>query len=132
MEAKNSDNDHLAMYLIVRSCLNMSPGKVAAQVGHGVAQIYDLMEGYMISSEDDKVEITDDFWAWKEDSFRKIILRASELEWIRIINEVPEIYRETVVDGGFTEIPPNTETVIALVPMRKSQAPQAVKDLKTY
>ena len=37
-----------------------------------------------------------------------------------------------VVDAGLTEIDPNTETVIAFIPINKSDAPKLIKRLRLY
>lgn len=128
---KEKYKDCLVLYSIVRGCLNMSAGKTAAQVGHGVGQIYDLMDHYFIHSKPFYVKICDDFLAWKRDSFRKVVLHASELEWLECLKEIPSGYRVITTDGGFTELPPNTDTVITVVPILKSERFPILTKLKT-
>lgn len=131
---KEKYKDTYALYSVVRASLNMSAGKVAAQVGHGVGEIYDLMEHYYVHKYDQEPfkSIHDDFINWKLDSFRKIVLRASEMEWYKILETIPEHNRVTTVDGGFTEIPPNTQTVITIAPMLKSKKFPILSELSLY
>lgn len=145
---KSNENDHLVMYFIVRESLNMSLGKTAAQVGHAAQMI--LLEYFSMKSIQntilfDSTEEMDEFknklyrmqhWLndkidWLENniksSFRKVILRADEKEWVKIKNELKPII---VVDAGFTELEPNTETVMVLFPLFKNECPKAIKKLQ--
>lgn len=123
------------MYLIVRDSLNMSPGKIAAQVGHGVMQImlvhnkYDLyIEGgpnAIGGFEEDCFKKALIFDEWLK-SPTKVVLKADECQWSELKNN---FNCSVVIDGGFTEIAPNSETVIAFWPILKHQAPDLIKSL---
>lgn len=130
--ARKNQDDPWIMYLIVRESLNMGPGKIAAQVGHGVGMIYETyndicLSGVLEPLDAEKSQKVSVFNSWSRSSFRKIVLRAEDKEWEKLKRQL-ECY--LVVDAGLTEILPNSETVIVLWPMRKSLAPPLVKRLR--
>jgi len=118
------------MYLVVRESLGMSPGKTAAQVAHGAVQIcaayYENMfrlDREIPGANKDRSNLSYyEVWA-KEPT--KIVLKANEEKWSQLINIADEI----VVDGGFTEVPANSQTVLAFWPMQKDKAPDIIKSL---
>jgi peptidyl-tRNA hydrolase len=130
----NPDNP-IVMYLIVRESLNMSPGKIAAQVGHGVqylyerALAYEKMHAYQqyVSSYQSKVDI---FTAWNEAWHRKVVLQADEKEWKKMKEELISLDKVIVIDKGLTELVPDTETVIGFYPMYKNDRPKIIKRLQ--
>lgn len=127
IQKRATQEDPIIMYLIVRESLNMSIGKTAAQCAHA-AQI--LLQKYYLdyfAEIDDKHDL---FRSWLNSSFRKVVLRADEKEWSKLKNEFAPNNIALVVDAGLTELEPNTETVIGLAPMRKSQVPKLVKRLQ--
>jgi len=136
--------DPIVMYLVVRSSLGMSAGKAAAQVGHAVMLLMlkrdEMLADYDKLKWNDLVDnlagthqkLVDDiilFNKWANgDDYRKVVLTADEAQW----NEIKEQCKDhvLVVDSGFTEIEPNSETVIGLLPMTKSSAPKCIKALR--
>jgi peptidyl-tRNA hydrolase, PTH2 family len=137
-----NQEDPLVMYLIVRESLNMGVGKTAAQCAHGAQMIAmkvdelhsDLQEIYASGHTDvfpteQYKKIVDNFSDWCNQSFRKVVLKADEKEWKKI-KESTELDCMVVIDAGLTELEPNTETVIALFPMLKSQVPKVIKRLQ--
>lgn len=132
-----SQEDPIVMYLIVRESLGMSMGKTAAQCAHA-SQILLLnyihlkvsipsQESFASPSPPQQVSIFDD---WLESSFRKVVLKADEKEWAKLKLEFKEAERVIVVDAGLTEIAPNSETVIGLWPMKRSNVSKLVKRLQ--
>ncbi len=134
----------LIMYLVVRESLNMSIGKTAAQTGHAVGVLYnrfllnrdyvthieDLMDGPCygpISVDQNKSINYDLFNKWQKSGHRKVVLKADEKEWIQL-KDLPDYV--LIIDAGFTELDPNTETVIGFYPMYKDQAPKIIKRLQ--
>lgn len=69
------------------------------------------------------------FEEWIESSYRKIVLRASDKEW-EVLKEEFKNDMVKVVDFGLTEIAPNSETCIAIWPMKKSLASKTIKKLQ--
>lgn len=124
-----AQTDPLVLYVVVRESLGMSPGKIAAQVGHAIDL---LLEYYYVSLALDPVERQGHYHslmkAWKEESRRKVALRADEKEWEKLKAEFPEAF--IVRDAGLTQVEPGSETVVALWPMRKSERPKLLKRLQ--
>lgn len=132
------DNDPLVLYIIVREELNMSPGKVAAQVGHLVQKV--LMKYFAIqvlSSKknlnlvsDAEVEHAKLTTEWMEKASGKIVLRANHNDWEDLLKEYSGCF--VIIDAGKTELEPNTKTVLGLWPQHKSQASSSIKKLRLY
>ena len=72
----------------------------------------------------DKIDLFDN---WIKSAVRKVVLKADEKEWIKL-KELPDSV--LIIDAGFTELNPNTETVIGFWPMYKDQAPKIIKRLQ--
>lgn len=121
--------DPVILYLVVKESLNMSIGKTAAQCGHAVQ--YFMMKFLEIQTLPTKDEPTNFLLLtaqeWLSSSFRKVVLRANDSKFERLKEELPCL---VVHDAGLTEIPNGSETVLALWPMLKSQAPKLVKQLR--
>ena len=112
----------VVMYLIVRNDLGMSPGKVAAQVGHGVelaiATGKRFYQHYQVS----------------DPPTTKIVLQANLSEFNNIINDCWPNYQvyDVVVDEGRTEIEPGSKTVLAFAAMPRYVLGPMLAHLKTY
>lgn len=134
MKNLEDKEDPYVLYLVVRESLNMSTGKIAAQCGHAVEMIcktYTILFSKMISGafnllEEEKNKL-DIFAAYEQGAHRKVVLRADDKEWERLKKEL-NCYK--VIDAGFTEIEPHSETVIGLFPMKKSERPAILKRLQ--
>lgn len=135
VQARKEQADPWIMYLIVRESLNMGAGKIAAQVGHGVGIVYErFMDLTWPETAEQEIFLgpgrakkLDAFNAWSKSSFRKIVLKADDKEWKKLKDQLE---CHLVVDAGLTEIEAGSETVIALWPMLKSEAPPLVKRLR--
>lgn len=132
-----NQDDPIVMYIIVNENLNMSIGKACAQCAHAsqmlqlkyqntTAKYYDEEFADITQEQEDKWVI---FQWWLEGSFRKIVLKADDKEFIKVKNIMTE-HDVLVVDAGLTEIPSGSETVIGLWPMHKSKAPKIIKKLQ--
>ena len=108
-------DDELIEYFVVNSELNMSPGKIAAQVAH-VATIIAV----------EFTEFDDDFNAWYTKDQKKIILRGKQKDLEKLVEQRFYYIR----DNGLTEIPQGSLTVVGLPPMLKSDARKYVKRLQ--
>lgn len=110
----------LVEYLIVNKDLieqyNMSPGKVAAQVGHVVEEI-------ALAKQHDEI-----YKQWKSGSKTKIVLKAKEKELLKLI-EAGAFYQR---DNGLTEVPPGSLTVVGFPPADKAEMQKYVKRLRLY
>lgn len=134
---RKNQGDPFYLYLIVRKSLQMSPGKIATQVGHGVQMItlryreiqnagnlVRLAEGETLDDIQDKDKR---MTLWLNSSFRKCVLVAKDSQWERIKNE---LWCFVVRDAGLTEVDPGSETVLVLWPMRKSERPKLIQRLQ--
>lgn len=111
-------DDELIEYFIVNSELNMSPGKVAAQVAH-VATIIAV---------ENNIKRWDLFHQWYESDQKKIILRGKQKDLEKLI-EAGFYY---IRDIGCNEVEPNSLTCVGLPPMLKSNAKKYMKRLQLY
>lgn len=130
--ARANQPDPIIMYLIVRESLEMSIGKTAAQCSHAAQMLtlqYMNYKDIAHSSGLKGSEWSLMFKEWLNTSFRKVVLKADEKEWIKIKESMVNSM-VLVVDAGLTELQPNTETVIGLFPMKKSEVPKVVKRLQ--
>lgn len=127
------DPEAYVMYLVVNTELAMSPGKIAAQVGHAVMEITELQVSancYIESdgpASKDAIKRYDEWERWRENC-RKVVLKSSRRQW-DLIKELPN-RKVVIVDAGYTEIAPNSETVIGFWPMKKVDAPNLIKKLQ--
>lgn len=146
--ARRDQEDPIVMYLIVRESLKMGVGKIAAQCAHAasmlvlsyqsdsdrMSQLVDDSHGFGSEESDqeyNKLSIKSKIFSdWLSSSFRKIVLKADEKEWVKL-KEIFKDDMELVIDAGLTEIPNGSETVIGIPPMFKSSAPKIIKKLQT-
>lgn len=124
--SRADQDDPIIMYLIVRESLGMGMGKTAAQCAHASQML--LLKYMNTMSEVPKLPIwVNIFHDWLQGSFRKIVLKADDKEWLKI-KELPD--HILVIDAGLTEVPAMSETCIGFVPMRKSSVPKVIKKLQ--
>jgi peptidyl-tRNA hydrolase len=74
----------------------LSTGKAAAQVGHAAQLVYESMSRPAATS-------------WAAAGAPLDVSVADEADWDRLVATLPVV----VTDGGFTEVPPGTITVVA-------------------
>lgn len=151
MEDHEIHEDPIVMYLIVRETLNMGVGKTGAQCAHASQMLtlkYFEMKDELNKYHKQISALVDDnakdamqnkrlavsrklsiFGEWMASSYRKVVLRASDKEWLKLKSEFAD-QMVMVVDAGLTEIPSGSETVIGLWPVRKSQVSKTVKHLQ--
>jgi PTH2 family peptidyl-tRNA hydrolase len=117
------------MYIVVNNSLKMGKGKAVAQAGHGVSKITEYM-------------VKNDQKTWKEykkSGTRKITVKADEEEFMRlkeIFSKDNRLLKKTwchaVIDMGLTQIPEGSVTCLVFPPMKESQVPVELKQLKLY
>jgi PTH2 family peptidyl-tRNA hydrolase len=125
-----STNDPTVMYLIVRESLAMSPGKMAAQVGHAVQflmkEYSELGDGMSFMPKEREARYI--AWsAWFDADYRKVVLRADDKEFEKVAALDGAV---VVVDNGHTQVPEGSRTVVGLPPMKKSERPSILKRLQ--
>lgn len=120
----NDRSQETVMCAVVRNDIGMSPGKVAAQVGHGIELAQWMGRRYSPN------------WMPDELPCAKIILQASEEEMNNLytnfvtLGQVNQLIR--VIDEGRTEVEPGSMTVIAFVPAPKHVFQESLKEFKLY
>lgn len=109
------------MYLIVRTDLKMSKGKIAAQCGHAVQKLIlgqvssNLLNNY-INSVHPKICLK--------------INTEQDMDEIALYCKNNNIYHSIVIDVGRTQVPPNSKTVLGVGPILRSEVPDIIKNLK--
>jgi peptidyl-tRNA hydrolase, PTH2 family len=96
------------IYFLVNTDLEMSPGKLAAQVGHGMQYIME----YYLKFPDEQKEIME----YSSAGSTKIVLKCRQNKLLALY----EKYKSRsflVIDAGKTEISPGSATVLAFLPM---------------
>jgi peptidyl-tRNA hydrolase, PTH2 family len=105
----------IKMVLCVRTDLHMSVGKIAAQVGHGVGSIYELIQVH----NNKQWKEYQKKWR-KENGSKKIVLALRDLsDFHKILNQLASTDNLPfciVEDAGCTEVESGTPTVIAIGP----------------
>lgn len=119
------NENSVVMYLVVNKSLNLTAGKIAAQIGHLVEYLIEDLLTYrregIIWTNDEELSYVE----YRNTGTTKIILKADEDQW----SELKVLAEVIIVDEGRTECPPNSETVLGFFPMRKSEAPDVIKKL---
>lgn len=111
------------LVVVVREDLKISPGKMAAQVGHAAVSCA------LKSKEKEKRLFSD----WMEEGQRKVVLRVSglpELERIERMADAAGLVTSRIVDAGLTEIPPGTVTCLGVGPAREADVDRITGNLK--
>ncbi|MFB5759065.1 aminoacyl-tRNA hydrolase [Paenibacillus medicaginis] len=108
--------DEIVQYYVVNKELEMSAGKVAAQVAHVADKITYLQKG------------AEKYEEWHSKDHPKIILVAKEKELRKLI----ALGWVHVIDNGRTEIPSGSLTVVGCKPDYKSVLQPVVKRYQLY
>jgi PTH2 family peptidyl-tRNA hydrolase len=108
MVARKGDFEY-KLVVVVRDDLEMSVGKLSAQVAH--AAVTCALEA--------KAKRTKWFSEWYREGQRKVVLKVDSVEELRELKE--EVSRaklpySLVTDAGLTELPPNTTTCLGIGP----------------
>lgn len=97
------------MVIVARRDLNLSKGKLAAQVGHAAVDCALKAMRY------DK----EAFSEWRDDGQRKTVLRVDGERDLYPLKEAAEragLSTALIKDAGLTEVPPGTVTVLGIGP----------------
>ncbi len=118
------DEDY-RIYILVNKQLNLSPGKVGAQVGHGIA---DIVENMISDKRNRKI------WRkYKACGSTKIVLKAKTTqELISVLDQTKHLQKTYVIDQGRTQCPPDSLTVVVYYPIPCQMVPSCIKNLSLY
>lgn len=116
-------DEELVMYIILvkDKDIKMGPGKAVAQAGHVIAN---MVTKLMVENPS--------LWQRYVGSgiHPKIVLQATTSQMEKISTTFPQC--EWIRDAGRTQVPAGTLTAIAFPPMKKSEAPDTIANLKLY
>ena len=93
----------------------MSPGKIAAQVGHVVEALTDRINTALYEDEN-VASLQIAFHKYRKTGHKKVVLSATEAQ-LKTLRRMPDA--EHVIDEGRTEIAPNSLTVVGFLPSNK-------------
>lgn len=103
-------NSELVQYILVNQDLTMSTGKIAAQVGHSCT----VLTQRILTS-----DYRENFYEWYKQQ-KKIVLKAPQT----LLEELEKRGYIAIRDKGYTEIEPNSLTVVTLgITTRDEAAP---------
>lgn len=97
------------LVVVIRDDLRMTPGKMAVQVAHAAVSC----------AMDARSKKADWFAKWYREGQRKVVLRAKDLEELRILEAKAAragLPRAMITDAGLTELPPETTTCLGIGP----------------
>jgi len=110
------------MVIVTRKDLNLSPGKLAAQVAHAA----------VACALNTKKTKTKWFKKWMDDGGKKAVVKVESVDDFHTLNRKAkrlDIVSYIVVDAGYTEIPAGTETVLGIGPAPSSIIDQITGNL---
>jgi len=106
--------------IVIRSDLNMSTGKIAAQACHASLGSYKKSNDHSIKK-------------WESEGEKKVIVKVKDLEELFHIKELlktTDIPFYLVRDAGRTEIPKSTITCLGIGPDEDDKIDKITQDLK--
>lgn len=112
----------MKMVIAARQDLDLSPGKLAAQVAHGVVTALD-------HADDDAVR------TWKNEGQPKIVVAVDDESTLRDLEDDARFQglpTGLVSDAGRTELPPGTATCLAVGPADDTDVDRVTGDLPLY
>lgn len=116
-------DEEIKQAIIVRSDLEMSRGKIAAQVAHA------SLMSYFRAEKADKAVAKE----WLDTGEKKIVLKVSDEEsLVRLFRafEFKGVPCALVADAGLTEIPPGSKTALGVGPWKGSGINEFTSGLK--
>ena len=123
----DTNNTEVTMYLLVRTDLRMSKGKMCAQAGHATHLVIRAVE--LSPDEESKNYLK----TWEEHSYPKIALNIPDEDTLmsvcKSLSEQGVIFTP-VVDEGRTEITPNTVTAVGVQPLPRSLTKEILGHLR--
>ena len=125
------DPDPFVLYTVVRKSLKMTGGKIGSQCQHAfdylTRDVMKLLVNPTLSTwEADRMER---FNAWRNtEDHAKVVLGATDEEFEQVKKEYPLHF--LVIDLGYTQVAPNTETCLGLWPLKKSERSALLQRLK--
>lgn len=113
---------NLKQVILVRTDINMSKGKAAAQVAHAAVEATLNSNKKLISK-------------WRETGMKKITLKVEsneELLKYKQLADNADIENALITDAGHTELTPGTQTCLAIGPDAEAKIDKITGNLKNY
>ncbi len=113
------------LVIVTRKDVKLSPGKLAAQVGH--ASVDCALKAMRHQP--------DAFRAWLDDGQKKVVLKAAslaDLYAIKVAAERAGLTTALIADAGHTELEPGTITVLGVGPGRELDVDKVTGHLSLY
>lgn len=127
------DPDPYKLYTVMRRSLNIRGGKIGSQCQHAydyLTREVELLEHGARQPSIEEMGLLATFRAWRSTPEHvKIVLGASDEEFEEVKAAFPNRHF-LVIDLGFTQVAPNTETCLCLWPMRTSARPSILQKLR--
>lgn len=118
----NYEPERYKLVFLVRTDLGMTPGKIAAQVGHASIGAY----------KQSTVPILD---KWEDSGQAKIVLQVDSLDQLRTLEQCAKaigIQTYSVEDAGRTQVEPGSVTVCAIGPDSETKINQVTGTLRLF
>ena len=111
--------------IVLRTDLEMSKGKIAAQAGHAA-----------VSAAEKARKKRPDWWSgWLEEGQCKIAVRVdSEEELLELERKAEELWLPSalITDRGLTELPPGTKTCLGIGPAPSDQVDKVTGNISLF
>lgn len=111
------------LVVVTRKDLELSPGKMAAQVAHAAVSC-------ALKAKAKKPKLFND---WLSEGQRKIVVRVDDLKALEEIMRKASsegLIAEMIIDAGLTEVPPGTVTCVGIGPARADEVDRVTGHLK--
>ncbi len=111
------------LVIVVREDLKISPGKMAAQVGHAAVSC-----ALKAKESDGKL-----FKRWMDEGQRKVVLKIADLSGLDMLEGKAKsagLITSRIIDAGLTEIPPGTATCLGIGPSVEGEVDRITGHLK--
>ena len=117
---ETSNYEKCYMYILVNKSLNLTPGKVASQVGHAVQKLIKSMKNQKYKS-------------FLANGSPKIILSVpSEEKFIEILDQTKKYEKVYIIDEGLTQCSKNSVTVVGYDVINENNIPLVFKSLSLF
>lgn len=119
---EESNMSEYKAYFVIRKDINISPAKLAVQVGHGCDFIHTVSDIKYKNH-------------WLNDRRAKIVVSIDNIDKLnkleeKLIND--KIGYNTIIDAGLTEFNGPTLTGIVIFPLKQDETPTYLKRLRLY
>lgn len=118
----NYEPERYKLVFLVRTDLGMTPGKIAAQVGHASIGAYKQCPKSILDK-------------WEESGQAKIVLQVDSLEQLLTLDQCAKalgLLTHSIEDAGRTQVEPGSVTVCAIGPDSDARINQVTGTLKLF